>query len=152
MKLSEETKQEIIDEYNSWVDRQYAGKTREERDALGAFFTPPEVTIKMLEGYNLTKDLKESTILDPTIGAGGLIVACIIAGADPKKCYGNEYDPDILNGCKERLCAMGVPEENLHQGDANFPECVSLSSFTKDYSWDEIQIKHGLKEAAVSLW
>ena len=132
MKLTEETKNKITEEYNLWVDKQYRNNTKEQRDELGQFFTPPELTIKMIESYNCDS-LWGKTILDPTIGAGGLIAACIIAGADPKLCYGNEFDEDILKGCKERLCAMGVPEENLHLGDANNPESITLDSFTKDY-------------------
>ena len=109
MKLSEETKKKIIDEYNLWKDKQYRDNTKEQRDELGQFFTSPEITIKMIESFSCDS-LKGKTILDPTIGAGGLIAACIIAGADPELCYGNEYDKNILMGCKERLCPMGVPE------------------------------------------
>ena len=46
----------------------------------------------MLEKF----DNLDGNILDPTLGAGGLIAAAIIAGADPAKCYGIELDPDIL--------------------------------------------------------
>lgn len=153
MNLTEETKQKIIDEYNQWADKQYHDNTKEQRDELGQFFTPPSITIRMLEKIDTSKTpLNEMTILDPTIGAGGLIAAVIIAGANPKKCYGNEFDENILKVCKKRLCALGVPEENLHQGDATIPECVQLSSFTKDYSWEKIQIKHGLINASVELW
>lgn len=46
MKLSEEIKQKIKDEYNSFKDVQYAGKTLEERRELNAFFTPPKLLSK----------------------------------------------------------------------------------------------------------
>lgn len=153
MQLTEEIKKKITDEYNLWVDKQYRDNTKEKRDELGQFFTPPSITISMLEQIDDSKTpLNKMTILDPTIGAGGLIAAAIIAGANPKNCYGNEYDENILRGCKERLIPMGVPEENLHQGDATIPECIQLSSFTKDYSWEKIQIKYGLIKANVELW
>ena len=86
MTLSEEAKQKIKDEYKEWEEHQYAGKSKSERQEMGQFFTPPELTIQMIEKF---EDL-EGTILDPTCGCGGLLVACILAGADPKKIYGIE--------------------------------------------------------------
>jgi type I restriction-modification system DNA methylase subunit len=48
---------------------QYAGKTKEERQKLGQFFTPPQLTIQMIEKFeNL-----EGNILDPTVGCGRVI-------------------------------------------------------------------------------
>lgn len=135
MKLSEETKQKITDEFNQWKDIQYGNLTKAERDELGAFFTPPEITIQMIESFSCDS-LWGKSILDPTIGAGGLIAACIIAGADPKLCYGNEYNSTILEICKKRLCAMGVPVVNLHQGDATNADCIKPESFTADYKWN----------------
>jgi type I restriction-modification system DNA methylase subunit len=132
MKLTQDIKEKIIKEFKDWENIQYGNLTKAERDELGAFFTPPEITIKMIESYSCDS-LWGKTILDPTIGAGGLIAACIIAGADPKLCYGNEFDSSILEICKKRLCAIGVPEENLHLGDATNPESITLDSFTKDY-------------------
>lgn len=38
MKLSDEIKNKITEEYNQWTETQYAGKTLEERQKLGAFF------------------------------------------------------------------------------------------------------------------
>lgn len=130
MILSEETKQKIINEYNEWFEHQYGDKTLEERRELGAFFTPPELTIKMIEMFSCD-DLSNKTILEPTLGAGGLLAGCIIAGADPKLCFGNEIDSDILQVAKKRLIPMGVPEENLHQGNALNSYC--LTNFSKDY-------------------
>jgi type I restriction-modification system DNA methylase subunit len=114
MILSEEQKQAITNEYNQFVEVQYAGKTKKERQELGAFFTPPQLTIRMIEKFtNL-----EGTILDPTCGAGGLLAAVILAEADPTKCYGIELDPAIANVAKERLGKLGVPSSNIKVGDA----------------------------------
>ena len=114
MILTEEQKQAITNEYNQFVEVQYAGKTKKERQELGAFFTPPQLTIRMIEKFtNL-----EGTILDPTCGAGGLLAAVILAGADPTKCYGIELDPEIANVAKERLGKLGVPSSNIKIGDA----------------------------------
>ena len=114
MILTEEQKQAITNEYNKFVEVQYAGKTKKERQELGAFFTPPQLTIRMIEKFtNL-----EGTILDPTCGAGGLLAAVILAGADPTKCYGIELDPAIANVAKERLGKLGLPSSNIKVGDA----------------------------------
>lgn len=136
MKLSEETKNKITNEYNTWFNHQYGDKSLEERRELGAFFTPPELTIKMIEMFSCD-DLSNKSILDPTLGAGGLIAGCILAGADPKLCFGNELDYNILQIAKKRLGKLGVPDENLHQGDATNPKAIARSSFTKDYKYVE---------------
>ena len=118
MTLSEEIKNKIQEEYDAWANIQYAGKDKKERQKLGQFFTPPPLTIRMLEKFeNL-----EGNVLDPCLGAGGLIAAAVIAGADPSKCYGIELDPSILEVAKKRLAKLGVPEKNLIQGNALDPK------------------------------
>lgn len=118
MILSEEIKNKIEEEYDAWANMQYAGKDKNERQKLGQFFTPPPLTIRMLEKFeNL-----EGNVLDPCLGAGGLIAAAVIAGADPSKCYGIELDPSILEVAKKRLAKLGVPEKNLIQGNALDPK------------------------------
>ena len=52
MKLSEEIKEKIKAEHKQWMDTQYAGKSLKERQKLGAFFTPPELAIEMIENYD----------------------------------------------------------------------------------------------------
>lgn len=130
MKLTEKQKQAIKDEFDQWKHKMYANKTLAERQDIGAFFTPPELSIKMIEKFS---DLNDN-ILDPTAGAGGLLAACIMAGADPKKIYGNELDADILQVCRERLEALGVPSDNLHQGNALDDEAYN---FGPDYIYNE---------------
>ena len=76
-------------------------------------FTNPKESLKMLK---LLTNLN-GTIFDPTMGSGNLLAAAIIAGADPKKVYGNEIDPDIYVMTVERLTKLGVPKENLKNGD-----------------------------------
>ena len=118
MILSDDIKAKIQAEYDSWKDKLWAGKTKEERSKLGQFATPPPLTIKMLEKF----DSLDGTVLDPCLGAGNLIAAAIIAGADPSKCYGIELDPLILEVAKKRLAKLGVPEKNLIQGNALDPK------------------------------
>ena len=115
MNLTEETKKAIQSEYDEWKDSQYSGKDKKERQKLGQFFTPPALTIKMLEKFDTIKD---KDILDPTVGAGGLLAGCILAGADPKRCYGIELDPEVLEIAKKRLGKLGVPSSNLILGNA----------------------------------
>ena len=121
MKLTEEQKTQIRQEYAEFEAEQYAGKTKEERQKLGQFYTPPELSIRMAEKFESIS--KDDTIIDPTCGAGGLLVVLIIAGADPKKVFGIELDPNILPIAKKRLAKFGVPDCNIHQGNALNRDC-----------------------------
>lgn len=80
----------------------------------------------MLEKF---ETIENKNILDPTLGAGGLIAAAVIAGADPSRCYGIELDPVVLEVAKRRLARLGVPPQNLRHGDALDP---------KSYEFDEL--------------
>ena len=119
MKLNIETKEKIQAEYDAWQAQQYVGKDKKERQKLGQFFTPPALTVKMLEKF---ESLEDKDILDPTVGSGGLLAAAIIAGADPKRCYGIELDPEVLEIAKRRLGKLGVPSSNLILGNALDPD------------------------------
>ena len=119
MKLSDEIKSKIQAEYDAWESKQYAGKDKKARQAKAQFFTPPPLTIKMLEKFD---SLEGKDILDPALGAGGLIAAAVIAGADPKRCYGIELDEEVLGIAKKRLGSLGVPSSNLILGDALDPK------------------------------
>ena len=119
MKLTKKQKNAIETEFKQWTELQYAGKDKKERQKLGQFFTPPALTIKMLEKFDTVKN---KDILDPTVGAGGLLVACILCGADPKRCYGIEIDEEVLGIARIRLAKLGVPPCNLILGDALDPK------------------------------
>ena len=113
MTLTEEQKQRIVEDYESCKDTMYGNLTDKERKALGAFYTPPNLVIKMIEKFN---DL-EGDICAPCVGVGLLLSGCIIAGADPKKCYGIELDAGQAELCRNRLEKYGVPRENIVTGD-----------------------------------
>ena len=115
MKLTKKQKNAIESEFKQWTETQYAGKDKKERQKLGQFFTPPALTIKMLEKFDSVKD---KDILDPCLGAGNLLAGAVIAGADPKRCYGIELDPEVLEIARQRLGALGVPACNLKCGNA----------------------------------
>lgn len=115
MSLTEEQKKAIETEFNQWTDLQYAGKDKKARQKLGQFFTPPPLTIKMIEKFD---SIMSKDILDPTVGAGGLLAACVICGADPYKVYGIELDPAIVKVARKRLLKLGVPPDHIKQGNA----------------------------------
>ena len=141
MKLTNKIKEAIIKEYNEFVDRQYGTTTEAERKALGANFTPAEITIQMIEKLpNLDGD-----ILDPCCGAGSLLAGCIIAGADPNKVYGNEYEEQFVNLAKQRLGKFGVPDWHIHQGDATKIHDIAKENFGPDY-------KPYQEPQQISLW
>ena len=118
MTLSDNIKSKIQAEYDSWKDKLWAGKDKAARAKLGQFATPPQLTIKMLEKF----DSLDGNVLDPCLGAGNLIAAAIIAGADPSKCYGIEIDEEVLSVARIRLAKLGVPPRNLILGDALDPK------------------------------
>lgn len=117
MTISNGIEAKIQAEYDSWKDKLWAGKTKEERQRLGQFATPPPLTIKMLEKF----DGLDGNVLDPCLGAGNLIAAAIIAGADPSKCYGIELDPVVHKVAQLRLAKLGVPPWHIRQGNALDP-------------------------------
>ena len=114
MKLTEEQINAIQEEYTQWKDMMYADNSLSRRKDFGQFFTPPELSIKMLEKFDNTN----GTILDPCCGAGNLLTAAIKAGFDPNKVYGIEIDEEILKIAHSRLVPLGVPKCNIHLGDA----------------------------------
>lgn len=118
MTLSDDIKAKIQAEYDAWQSKQYAGKDKKTRQTKAQFFTPPLLTIKMIEKFDSVKD---KDILDPTVGAGGLLVACIFCGADPNRIYGIELDPAILKVCRRRMLQYGVPPWHLKEGNALDP-------------------------------
>lgn len=62
--------------------------------------------------------IEDKDIIDISSGSGNLLAAAILAGADPKRCYGIELDKRIRDFSASRLSKLGVPEENLKQGNA----------------------------------
>ena len=117
MKLTDEQINAIKEEYTKWKDSMYANRTLSERKDFGQFFTPPDLSIKMLEKF----ENNDGAILDPCCGAGNLLAAAIFAGFKPNNIYGIEIDPDILQIAIERLSLLGVPKDNLRVGDALDP-------------------------------
>lgn len=122
MKLTEEQKQRITKDLTDFADKQYANKTLKERQKMGQFFTPANLVIRMVEKF---ADLDDD-IVDPCVGAGNLLIGCIIAGANPKRCYGIELDEKQAELCRDRLEQYGVPRENIITGN-----CLENSTWKK---------------------
>ena len=138
MVLTQEVKDLIIKEFEEFRDSMYAGKTKEERQELGQFFTPPDLSIQMIERFKWDT-LEGKKILDPTSGSGNLLAACLIAGADSDKVFGNEYDKKMLDVCRERLhkiCKQlrkpDIQDWQVHQGNALIPDCLTEFGETYD--------------------
>ena len=134
MKLSKETKQLIRKEYEEFKESMYAGKSLKERQELDQFFTPPEISIRLIEELS---DLS-GNVLDPTSGSGNLLAAALIAGADVDKVFGNEYDETMVKLCRERLnkvCDLlnkpHIKDWQIHQGNALHR--FALTYFDEDY-------------------
>lgn len=164
MKLSKEIKKEIkreseeyLNEIKSGTD-QYGGLTKEERDKLGQFFTPPELCISMLEMYDCTlEEFATKTILDPTCGSGNLIMAALIAGMSinkdyPENVFGNELSLKPLELCRKRFthyCETHGLEAydkdfwryHLHLGNALNPDCLNKDFFVESYRYDPVKDK-----------
>ena len=154
MKLSEEAKNKIVEILDSdyfknslYVDANGKELDKTKRDALGQFYTPGKICIKMIEKFKW-ETLSGKNILDPTVGSGNLLIACLIAGADSDKVFGNEYDADIIPTCRNRInkaCdILGKPhikDWQIHQGNALIPDC--LTEFGPEY--DNTILKELLK-------
>ena len=154
MKLSEEVKNKIIEILDSdyfknslYVDADGNELDKAKRDELGQFYTPGKICIKMIEKFKW-ETLSGKNILDPTVGSGNLLIACLIAGADSDKIFGNEYDADIIPTCRNRInkaCdILGKPhiqDWQIHQGNALIADC--LTEFGPEY--DNTILKELLK-------
>lgn len=149
MKLSEEVKQQIIDILDSkeFMSDLYEGLDEQKRIELGQFYTPGKICIQMIEKFSLDT-LSGETILDPTVGSGNLLIACLIAGADSDKVYGNEYDSVAVDLCRKRInraCDIlgksHIRDWQIHQGNALIADC--LTKFGPEY--DDTILKELLK-------
>ena len=141
MVLTQEVKDLITEEFEEFKAQMYSGKTKEERQKLGQFFTPAGISIQMIEKFEC-ESLAGKKILDPTCGSGNLLAACLIAGADSDKVFGNELDKTMLDTCRKRLnkiCRQlgkpDIPYHHLHQGDAT--DKRALTVFSSAYKFKE---------------
>ena len=164
MKLSEEVKNKIIEILDSqeFKSNLYEGLSDEKRKELGQFYTPGKLCIQMIEKFDCDS-LSGKNILDPTCGSGNLLIACLIAGADSDKLFGNEYDNVAVDLCRKRLnrcCDIlnkpHIKDYQIHQGNALGKWCLTdfseeyLTKFDPQYIDDENYINN--KQKQVSLF
>lgn len=164
MKLSEEVKNKIIEILDSqeFKSNLYEGLTEEKRKKLNQFYTPGKLCIQMIEKFDCDS-LSNKNILDPTCGSGNLLIACLIAGADSDKLFGNEYDSIAVDLCRKRLnrcCDIlnkpHIKDYQIHQGNALGKWCLTdfseeyLTKFDPQYINDENYINN--KQKQVSLF
>ena len=164
MKLSEEVKNKIIEILDSqeFKSNLYEGLTEDKRKELGQFYTPGKLCIQMIEKFDCDS-LSNKNILDPTCGSGNLLIACLIAGADSDKLFGNEYDSVAVDLCRKRLnrcCDIlnkpHIKDYQIHQGNALGKWCLTdfseeyLTKFDPQYIDDESYINN--KQKQVSLF
>lgn len=145
MQLTEEVKERIISILDSeeFIANLYEGLTPKQRKELGMVYTPAKVCIQMIEKFDCST-LAGKNILDPACGSGNLLIACLIAGADSDKIYGNEYDLAAVKLCRKRVnraCRiLGKPmirEWQIHEGDATQARC--LTDFSPTYKFKEYE-------------
>lgn len=133
---------QITEEYNSWVDSQYASNSKNKRKELGQFYTPPDLIMSLLDKFDYNSDdFKNKKIIDPTSGAGGLLIGCYYAGANIENLYGIELDKNILeNVCWKRLDRIiesdfpkerwqelkSIIRKHIHWGNALDKRCYSF--------------------------
>ena len=164
MKLAEEVKNKIIEILDSqeFKSNLYEGLTEEKRKELGQFYTPGKLCIQMIEKFDCGS-LSNKNILDPTCGSGNLLIACLIAGADSDKLFGNEYDSVAVDLCRKRLnrcCDIlnkpHIKNYQIHQGNALGKWCLTdfsekyLTNFDSQYIDNENYINN--KQKQVSLF
>ena len=164
MKLSEEVKNKIIEilDGQEFKSSLYAGLTEDKRKKLNQFYTPGKLRIQMIEKFDCDS-LSNKNILDPTCGSGNLLIACLIAGADSDKLFGNEYDSVAVDLCRKRLnrcCDIlnkpHIKDYQIHQGNALGKWCLTdfseeyLTKFDPQYIDDENYINN--KQKQVSLF
>lgn len=145
MKLTEEVKENIISILDSeeFTSDLYEGLSSKRRKELGMVYTPAKVCIQMIESFEC-ETLSGKTILDPACGSGNLLIACLIAGADSDKLYGNEFDPIAAALCQRRLnraCKLlgkpSIRSWQIHEGNAMEARC--LTDFSPDYRYIEYE-------------
>ena len=133
MKLTEEVKQNIINILDSkeFMSDLYEGLDKKKRDKLGMVYTPAKVCIQLIEMFECDT-LAGKNILDPACGSGNLLIACLIAGADSDKIYGNEFDPVAVALCRKRInraCKLlgksYIKDWQIHEGDATEARCLT---------------------------
>lgn len=141
MVISNLAKQKIFDEYKIFEQKQYNGKSKKERKKLNQFFTPPELSIKIIENL----DNLNGTIIDPCNGAGNLTMAAAIVkfcdlNEKPLNVFGYDIDDKMIELVINRFNKyFGIDfSNNFKHKDStqnwteNFDTCLTNPPFNKN--------------------
>jgi two-component system phosphate regulon sensor histidine kinase PhoR len=139
MQLSEEVKSKIKSEYDDWFESQYAGKSKEERQKLGQFFTPPELTIKMIEKFDSIKDKDILREISKFIGSNKSNMSQITNKDDIV--YNIKLDPVYLQSSKNVIIGSIINIEDI-------TERVRLENMRSDFV---ANVTHELKTPLTSI-
>jgi type I restriction-modification system DNA methylase subunit len=123
----------ILNQFNfSKVDRDVLGKLyekylpKEERKALGEFYTPDEVIDYILDaiGYTPSKAIEAKDLIDPACGSGGFLVRATrrliarhtvkLGKATPKEALDNKRWRDVYDRLTPKECEEIVNSVALH--------------------------------------
>lgn len=127
----------ILDRFHNWFKNKIAeiGEIEFYIKGFNTCLTTPETVCQIVQQFN---DFN-GTIIDPCMGYGGhLLVAMILCGADPKKIYGIELDPDCYAESVKVLTKFGVPKENLHLGSCLDIYCYDFDNKNYHYPYNEL--------------
>jgi hypothetical protein len=101
--------------FNDEMMAQYSQMSKEEKAKYGAVWTPPEIISQMMAKVDeKTWADPSKTMLDPTCGAGNIVVAMLLNklyhGVSPymavKNLYGIELQQKNVEICRNRICAI----------------------------------------------
>lgn len=124
--------------YYQFKSNLYGDNSMEKRKSLGQFYTPPQLSSKMLEKYDTDlNEFRSKTILDPTCGSGLLLIDALIAGSDPDKVFGIELDEEVLGLAHDRLCNEKNPVL-VPDLDYSDPENVKTKPYVEGDKFIEI--------------
>ena len=129
-------KSEFDNYMKTYNNDQYAGNDKELRAKLGQYYTPPELTYKMLNNYrkpdmsdeDFENMLQNDTLMDPTAGSGNLLAGGISYGWNPLNVYANEPDDNVRNKILiPRLTGLGVPRNHIFPSSKHIAKYGSMS-------------------------
>ncbi len=136
MKLTDELKQRITEESEKYLENinspegEYGSLIEEQRTELGAFYTPPQLCIQMLEMLDTTlEEFAYKSLIDPTCGSGNLLMAALIVGSSinnkyPELLFGNDINESALHIFRQRI-AFYCKEYNMDYDYSYWKEKVT---------------------------
>lgn len=135
--ISNDKEKIVCERFNQWFKNKIniIGEKEFYLNNFHCYLTTPKTVFKMIQQFNNI----DGTIIDPCMGYGGnLLAGMIMCGADPKKIYGIELNPQCYLEAVRVLTAMGVPKNNLHLGNCLDINCYDFENTNYTYPYDNI--------------